>query len=71
MDDADRAQRDQEMMDDIRRRHQPTKRPMQRAMDWCIDCGERIDPRRLKVVHDAERCFECQGDYESYLNKYQ
>jgi RNA polymerase-binding transcription factor DksA len=30
----------------------------------CLDCGEDIDPRRLKAVKNAVRCKECQDDHD-------
>ncbi|MDI3342078.1 MAG: TraR/DksA C4-type zinc finger protein [Sphaerobacter sp.] len=30
----------------------------------CIDCGELIDPARLKALPTAVRCLRCQTHYE-------
>lgn len=68
-DDADRAQRDMEVLDELRRKHRQT-RPIMRAHDWCIDCDERIEPARLKAMPYAERCIVCQGDYERISAQY-
>ena len=68
MDIADRAQENMEIMDELRKKYQPQKRPMTRAMDYCLDCGERIDGLRLKLIPHAERCVDCQQDYERTIN---
>ena len=31
----------------------------------CLDCGEPIPARRLRVVPDAVRCVECQAELEA------
>ena len=31
---------------------------------YCIDCGAKIDPRRLDAVPNAVRCVRCQSEYE-------
>lgn len=33
----------------------------------CIDCGEPIDPARLKALPTATRCLRCQNRYERAL----
>jgi len=33
----------------------------------CLDCGEAIDPRRLKAQPTAIRCIACQGRAEQRL----
>lgn len=30
----------------------------------CIDCGEEIDPARLRAKPDAVRCIGCQINFE-------
>jgi len=68
-DEADIAQQQMELMEEIRNKAIIARRPIKRAYDWCIDCGDRIDPRRLKIVPDAERCSDCQQDFEVYLRR--
>ncbi len=32
---------------------------------YCDDCGNPIDPARLRVLPSASRCIQCQGRYEA------
>jgi len=35
----------------------------------CIDCGEEIDPARLRAKPDAVRCIDCQTKFERIYGK--
>jgi len=35
----------------------------------CCDCGEEIEPARLKVMPFAVRCTECQAKHERRLGR--
>lgn len=35
----------------------------------CADCGDDIDPARLKIFPHALRCAECQGYYEESITR--
>lgn len=68
-DDVDRATDHLERMEEQRvAARRP--RPITRIHDWCIGCGEPIEPQRLKAVPDAARCIGCQSDYEKYESQY-
>jgi len=47
-----------------------TNRASGQGPDWidgvpcCRECGEPIPSARLAVLPDAERCAECQADFE-------
>ena len=41
----------------------PVPNPAQRRV-YCADCGERIDPRRVRALPGVERCVDCQGIVE-------
>lgn len=47
-----------------------TNRAPGRGPEWidgvpcCRECGDPIPAKRLAAVPDAERCAECQQDYE-------
>ena len=69
-DEADLAQKQMELMDEIRNKQITARRPVQRAYDWCIDCGEKIELKRLKALPHAERCMGCQGDFEKFCKQY-
>jgi len=69
-DDVDRAQLQMELMDEIRNKQITARRPVQRAYDWCIDCGEKIESKRLKALPHAERCMGCQEDFEKFQKQY-
>lgn len=69
-DDADRALETQERLEYMRRMKQAQQRPIARIHDWCVSCGERIEYARLKAVPDANRCSECQSDFERYEAQY-
>lgn len=43
-----------------RKKSQPT-----RVSDWCNDCGDEIEPERLKALPHAVLCIRCQRDYEA------
>jgi len=64
-DSADRAQDYLEAaMRFYARRPQPDKQaPLRpsRISGECVDCGEDIDPGRLKIFPYAVRCAECQA----------
>lgn len=69
-DEADLAQKQIELMEEIRNKQINSRRPVQRAYDWCIDCGEKIEPKRLKAIPYAERCMGCQEDLEKFNKQY-
>lgn len=27
---------------------------------YCLDCGERVDPRRVRAMPNCQRCVDCQ-----------
>ena len=68
MDGVDRATALQERLEQFRQ-SRPT-RPITRVHDWCISCGERIEPQRLRAVPDASRCVECETDFVKYEAQY-
>jgi RNA polymerase-binding transcription factor DksA len=69
MDDADRAQVDEEL-----RRQEALFRALQRPRTMqrrdadgtviCLACEAPIDPARLAAVPDAAHCLCCQRDYD-------
>jgi phage/conjugal plasmid C-4 type zinc finger TraR family protein len=69
-DEADLAQKQMELMDEIREKQIQARRPIKRAFDWCIDCGEKIESARLKAIPHAERCIGCQEDFEKFQKQY-
>ena len=64
-DNADRAQEYLETaMRFFARRPQPDKQvPLNpsRVSGECVDCGDDIDPGRLKIFPYTVRCAECQA----------
>lgn len=68
-DDADRAQETQERMEQL---HQLrlSRRQIQRASDFCVDCGELIEAIRLRALPTAIRCTYCQTDHERIEKQY-
>jgi DnaK suppressor protein len=72
MDVFDRAQelnemfRAQALKAHFVRRDSPSPNPSHqgRGEIVCIDCGEEIDPARIKANPDAVRCIECQNKHE-------
>lgn len=42
-----------------REKAQPT-----RINDWCNDCGDEIEPERLRALPHAVLCISCQREYE-------
>lgn len=62
MDDADRAQAQAEWMEQYQQQHR--RKHVMRANDFCQDCGESIEPARLKAVPTATRCIWCQQDQD-------
>lgn len=69
-DEADLAQKQIELMDEIREKQIHARRPVQRAFDWCSNCGEVIEAARLKAIPHAERCIGCQEDFEKFQRQY-
>ncbi|MEY3746922.1 MAG: Prokaryotic dksA/traR C4-type zinc finger [Pseudomonadota bacterium] len=69
-DDADRAQEHMEHMEALRRQKQAPRSHVQRAIDFCVDCGELIEAKRLFAVPTAIRCIHCQGDHERIERQY-
>jgi phage/conjugal plasmid C-4 type zinc finger TraR family protein len=62
MDDADRANIVQERaMAQARFAVKPTRG---RVLGRCEDCGDDIEPARLKVFPYAVRCLGCQTEWE-------
>jgi RNA polymerase-binding transcription factor DksA len=35
----------------------------------CLDCGEDIDPARVKAMPSATRCIDCERDNDRYNGK--
>lgn len=68
-DDADRAQETAERLEAMRKQ-QPTTRPVQRAHDFCLDCGELIEAIRLRAVPTTSRCTFCQTEHERFERLY-
>lgn len=62
MDDADRAQCQIEMLDELRAKQRVE--PLQVSSGYCVDCDEAIDPARLRAVPFAQRCIYCQTEYD-------
>lgn len=64
MDDADRAQQQMDRaMARFENRSQQRPSPA-RLEPVCTDCGDWIEPARLKVFLYAVRCAECQQFFE-------
>lgn len=63
-DDADRAQETAERMETLYRQQQQSARPIKRAHDFCLDCGELIEAVRLRAIPTASRCAFCQTEHE-------
>jgi len=68
MDDADKAQAQAEWLEQYRQQHR--RKHVMRASDYCSTCGELIESQRLKVVPTAERCIECESDFERLNRQY-
>lgn len=69
MDDADRAQQQMDRaMARFENRQQARPSPA-RLEPACTDCGDWIEPARLKVFPYAVRCAECQGFYEGAMTR--
>lgn len=68
MDDADRAQAQAEWFEQYQQQHR--RKHVMRANDFCQDCGEVIEPERLKAVPTATRCWYCQNDKEAFDSRY-
>ncbi|MDY0212568.1 MAG: TraR/DksA C4-type zinc finger protein [Desulfuromonadaceae bacterium] len=65
MDDADRAQRDAELLARLEERAAALRtRPITRT--HCIDCEEPIPEGRRKAVPGCQRCIECQELHENW-----
>lgn len=65
---ADNADLAQEQMDRAMQRFDSGRAATQltsRHGSDCAECGEAIDPNRLKIFPYAIRCSGCQSDYES------
>lgn len=60
MDDADRAaeRQEAEMAVALASRQAAASAPPSDGR--CHDCGEAIDPRRLRLLPHAHRCIHCQ-----------
>ncbi|MGI9192358.1 MAG: TraR/DksA family transcriptional regulator [Chitinophagaceae bacterium] len=67
-DDADRAQAQAEWLEEYRRTHR--RKHTLRISDDCIECGERIDPVRIKALPHAVRCIDCQQELERIERQY-
>lgn len=67
-DDADRAQAQAEWLEEYRRTHR--RKHTLRISDDCIECGEGIDPIRLKALPHAVRCVDCQTLHEFEAKRY-
>ena len=35
----------------------------------CQECGEQIDPKRLKAQPDARKCIDCQLEREEEISR--
>ena len=68
MDDADRAQAQAERLEQYSVQHR--RKHVMRASDYCTTCGELIESQRLKAVPTAERCIECESDFERMNRQY-
>lgn len=53
-----------EALERARRRPDEAARHDAEGHQVCVDCLERIDPRRLAARPQAVRCLECQADEE-------
>lgn len=69
-DDADRAQGYMERLEAMRQQKYAARRHVQRANDFCIDCGELIEASRLFAVPTASRCMYCQSEHERIERQY-
>lgn len=68
MDDADKAQAQMEWLEQFRASHR--RKHVMRASDYCKDCGELIEPARLKAEPTATRCVYCQTAEEAMNRQY-
>ena len=65
-DSIDRAQAREALDRDLAlRAHARRGAPPVDVRDTCIDCGEPIEPERLRVLGATERCADCAKLHEA------
>ena len=67
MDEADRAQaaeeRDRAIALQVALARMPPKVARTTSDTACAECGEAIEPERLRVLADTERCASCAHEH--------
>ncbi len=53
------AQLEASAHEELARIRRALRRAEQGDYGTCVDCGEPIDPARLRIVPDADRCLSC------------
>lgn len=69
MDLADKAQLTNEQHIDAVLQRMFAQQHLITSNGICIDCKERINPARLQVLPDAQRCIDCQNFFEKNQGK--
>ena len=64
MDEADRAQADQEQFERLALQRQRGAMPQGAALTECEDCGRAIPEKRRQAAPGCTRCVRCQQTFE-------